>query len=192
MNFEKYNVNTPEELMEFFKKNLEYGFTCDGVVYLENRPDFGEKFNELYKIRLGEDFIKEGYGVCWDFCELEREFFKAKNIEHECFFMISSNNRAEGGPTHTFALYQQNGKWYWFEYSWFNHRGIWEFDTKEKALNTVIETFREECTMKEYKNVDTFKIDAIKERLNAFDFVEFCLNGEPVESLGKGNYFNKN
>lgn len=179
MDFKKYKIKTPKDLMTFFEKNMKYGFTYRGKVFLEN-ADFCENMNKYYKIRLGEDFIKSGYGVCWDFCELEREFFLSQHINHECYFIEGFLNRAEGGPTHTFALFEEKGKWFWFEYSWFAQRGIWEYATKQQALKDVFHKYAQGNRIKP-EDLRLYKIDKIKTRLNAEECVDHYLNGEEID-----------
>ena len=177
--FNKYNVKTPQELMKFFEDNMQYGFTYRNKVYTDLEPDFQENMDKFYKIRLGEDFIKSGYGVCWDFCELERKFFTENNIEHKCYFIESYINRKEGGPTHTFAIYKQNNKWYWFEYSWFYHRGIWEYSSIDEALQGILNKF-DEFYNKKLINIGLYETEKVSKRLNVFEFVEHCLNGKKI------------
>ena len=177
--FDKYNIKTPQELMKFFEDNMKYGFTYKGKVYTDLESDFQKNMDRFYKIRLGQDFINSGYGVCWDFCELERLFFSSFNIEHKCYFIESYVNRAEGGPTHTFAIYKQNNKWYWFEYSWFYHRGIWEYSTLDEALKDILTKF-EKFYDRRLINIRMYETTKVTKRLDTFEFVEHCLNGKKI------------
>lgn len=177
--FNKLKITTPQELMKFFEDNMQYGFTYRNKVYTDFEHDFQENMDKFYKIRLGKDFIKSGYGVCWDFCELERKFFTENNIEHKCYFIESYLNRKEGGPTHTFAIYKQNEKWYWFEYSWVYHRGIWEYNSIDETLKDILNKF-EKFFDKKLINIGLYETEKVGKRLNAFEFVEHCLNGKKV------------
>lgn len=175
-------VNTPQELMQYFINNFKYGFVYRHKVFTDIENDFQKNMDKLYKIRLGEDFIKHKYGVCWDFCELERLFFIEKNIEHECYFIESYINSEEGGPTHTFALFKQNNKWYWFEYSWFYCRGIWEYNSKKDALKDILSKFKYFYDDK-LINISIYKTKKVTKRLDVFEFVEHCLKGDKVNLL---------
>lgn len=179
-NFEKYNVSTVQNLMRYFESNMKYGFTYRGKVFTDLQPDFQKNMDKYYKLRIGEDFIKNKYGVCWDFCELEREFFISKNINHECFFIESFINREKGGPTHTFALFEENGKWFWFEYAWLYKRGIWEFNSKEEALRSILEDFKTFFDRK-LADVRLYKIERITKRLDSFEFVEKCVSSQKIK-----------
>ena len=108
------------------------------------------------------------------------------NIEHECYFIESYINREEGGPTHTFALFKQNNKWYWFEYGWFYHRGIWEYSSKEEALKDIFSKF-EHFYDNKLINIAMYKTSKVTKRLDAFEFVEHCLMGQKLEILNESN-----
>ena len=124
-------------------------------------------------------FIKNKYGVCWDFCELERLFFLQRNIEHDCYFIESCVKGQNGGPTHTFALFKQNNKWYWFEYSWFYHRGIWEYDSKDAALKDILTKY-EQFYDNNLVDVNLYKTNKVTKRLGVFEFVDHCTEGRKI------------
>ena len=178
MKFEDIKIKTPNELMDFLNKNIKYGFTYENKVFLEGE-DFGKQMDELYRLRTGEDLIKSGYGVCWDFCEFEREFFEEMKIPHETYFFLSFLSRSEGGPTHTFLLYSQDEKWFWFEYSWQAFRGIWKYDSKEDALADIMNKFCK-YNNRPYHHVEVYKTDKAKAGLNTFEFVDHCMSGEKI------------
>lgn len=178
--FNKLNINTPQDLFNFFEKNMKYGFTYRNKVFTDFELDFQNNMDKLYKIRLGEDFIKSSYGVCWDFCEFERDFFETHTIEHDCYFVESYINQDVGGPTHTFTIFRQNNNWYWFEYSWFYHRGIWKYNSQQEALRDILKKFEEFYDGK-LIDIGIYRTEKVTKRLNAYEFVEHCLAGEKIE-----------
>jgi len=178
--FKKLKINSAEDLMKYFKANMNYGFIYRHKIFSDLEQDFQENMNKLYKIRLNKDFIKNKYGVCWDFCEFERLFFDTMKIEHECFFIESYLTETIGGPTHTFTIFKEKTKWYWFEYSWFYHRGIWEFNSKEEAIKNIIEKFKNFYNNK-LININLYKTSKVTKRLNAYEFVNHCLSGQKIQ-----------
>ena len=180
VNFCKLGIETSKDLMNYFDKNMHYGFVYKKKVFTDNEPDFQKNMDKFYKLRVGEDFIKSGYGVCWDFCELEREFFLSKKIEHECYFIESFVNRQEGGPTHTFALFKENRKWFWFEYAWQFNRGIWQYASKEEALADVLKKFEVFYDRRLY-DIKLYKTKRLRKILDTFQYVERCINGEKID-----------
>lgn len=179
MCFEKYGIKTPKDLMKYFEANMKYGFVYRNKVFTDLEPDFQANMDKLYKLRIGEDFLKNKYGVCWDFCECERSFFENANIEHRCFFIESFIKREEGGPTHTFALYRENGKWFWFEYSWQYYRGIHEYESVESALQDILKKFETFFDGKVF-NLRMYEFPKFKRRVNTYEFVEHCINSKRV------------
>ena len=65
MNFKEKGITTSQLLMQFLEKSMKYGFTYRGQVFTNDQVGFQEKMDKFYKIRLGEDFVKNGYGVCY-------------------------------------------------------------------------------------------------------------------------------
>lgn len=177
--FEKFSIKTPEDLMQYFKDYFNYGFVYRNKIFTDLEPNFQNNMDKLYKIRLGEDFLKNKYGVCWDFCELERLFFLENDIEHECYFIETCINEVEFGPTHTFALFRQKNKWYWFEFSWLYYRGIWEYSSKEEALKDISSKFQNFYDKK--LAITIYKTEKVNKRLNVTQFIEHCLKGQKVK-----------
>ncbi len=181
MKFSKYGIYTPQDLMDYLQSNMSYGFTYRGKVFtVEEDPEFQADMDRLYKIRLGEDFIKNKYGVCWDFCELEREFFIQAKIEHECFFIESFKNKGEDGPTHTFALFKKEDKWCWFEYSWGMYQGVWCYNTKEEALKDIMKKHYDFYNG-QFNNLEIYKTKKVTKRLDTIEFVEHCIKSRPLK-----------
>lgn len=183
MKFKDLGVNTPQELLQFMQENIQYGFTNKGKVYLENDKNFDADMDRLYKLKVKEDLLKSGYGVCWDTCEFERRFFEEMKIPHKCYFYLSFLARDEGGPTHTFLLYENDKKVNWFEFSWGVYRGIWQYDSKKEALADILEKF---CKFYErpFEKVEIYEFPKARAGLNTFDFVEHCISGKQID-MGK-------
>lgn len=177
--FKELNVQTPKQLFEYLSKYFKYGFVYRNKIFTDDNIDFQKNMDKLYKIRLGKDFIKNKYGVCWDFCEFERSFFIENKIEYSCYFIESILKSKEGGPTHTFLLFKQNGKWYWFEYSWLYYRGIWEYSSQIEAIQDIIEKFKNFYN-KKIITINIYKTAKVTKRLDVCEFVKHCTNGNKL------------
>jgi len=180
MDFKKYNIFTPKDLFDFCCRNLRYGFKYREKVFTETDNNFQQMMDKLYKIRLKDDFVNAGYGVCWDFCEFEREFFEYAGIEHECYFLEAYEKEEEGGPTHTFTLFKEGDKWSWFEFSWGMYAGIWQYSSKEEALVDIVEKFKN-FNNANHKNTKLIKTSKVGKRLDVGEFIEHCYNGKKVD-----------
>lgn len=176
MKFKDLHASTPNQLMKFLENSLQYGFTFRKKVYCETE-EINQSFDKFYRLKVGEDLLKSGYGVCWDFCEFERRFFEEMKIPHKCFFLDGFVSRDKGGPTHTFLLFEKRGKVYWFEYSWAKYKGIWEYKDFKQALVDIKNKF---CKFNGLVSVKVYETKKTKSGLNSLEFVEHCLAGKEI------------
>lgn len=132
--FEK--VKSPQELLSFMAKNIKYGFVGrnNHKRYQWDDKDWDTDFeNEYYLQRPGE-LVESGLGVCWDSAELEREWFAKHGYDIRLYFMWFAKEVDNNLPTHTFLVYKQNEKFYWFEHSDGSNQGIHEYDNLDTLL----------------------------------------------------------
>ncbi|MBP3634906.1 MAG: hypothetical protein J6J17_00400 [Bacilli bacterium] len=134
----KYNdVKTPEQLLKYMDDNIKYGFVDDSEKeYVPwNNREFQEGCQTKWHLSSPERLIKVGYGHCWDQVELERDWFKTHNYNFKTFFIWFELPYDNSYLTHTYLVFENNGKYYYFEHSDFNNRGIYEFETYQDAIN---------------------------------------------------------
>ena len=167
----KFNeLETPKHLLDFFEKNLKYGFVSDGKLC-----SF-EEMNKLYKLCINKELIDAGYGVCWDFVELQRAFFEEKGIKHKSFWIDSL---AQGGNTHTFSLFNEDGKCKWFEYAWGDKKGIHEYPTIQEALDDIRKKYKEDAQERfniQIDNAELFQYQKPTRNYTAQEFIGHCRN----------------
>lgn len=81
-------------------------------------------------------------GVCWDFVNYEAEWFQKNGFKFKTFYIqIDDNNMC---PSHTFLVFESNGKYYYFESAWFKYQGIKEFRSYEDAFYYVCNNHNQE------------------------------------------------
>ena len=78
----KYDeVETPLQLLDFMNDHIAYGFKgTDGELYTEDDSEkfkFGEE--TIWKLSSPSKVLEDGYGICWDQVEFERQWF----VEHD-------------------------------------------------------------------------------------------------------------
>ena len=176
MNFLKYNIKNEKNLLKFLNNNMHYGFVYRNKIYVQDE-NFGKNMDKFYKMRLKDNLIKSKYGVCWDFCEFEREFFDSQNIECNCYFIESFKNDIFG-PTHSFCIYKINGYYFWFEFAWEKYQGIHKYDTLNSALKDIRQKF-ENFYNNKYQIV-FHKLSKIYKRLNSKEYIDFALSSPTV------------
>ena len=126
------SIRTPEELLEYMD-SITYGFVDkDGN---KNINDFSNWDNCV--VQDGEEVLKSKVGTCWDQVELERLWFTINNYSFKTIFCWFECGRICNLPTHTFLIYENNGKYYWFEHAFEACKGIHEYDSLEDAINDV-------------------------------------------------------
>ena len=100
-----------EEIMKLMNE-IEYGWVDkDGNPHTKLQD-----FADNYRLQTPEELRKSKLGVCWDQVELERFYFKEKNIDVKSYFIVYYDNKRF--PCHTFISFEYNNKYYWFEHAW--------------------------------------------------------------------------
>ncbi len=128
-------MNTPEELLKYMSDNITYGYVdLNGKTYTDMND-----FHDKCIVQTDEELFKTKYGTCWDQTEAERYWFNKNNYKTKTIFIWFEGVEENYLPTHTFLLYQSNGKWYHFENAFEDYRGIHEFNTIDEAINAAIE-----------------------------------------------------
>ena len=129
--------------------NIEYGFKDKNGANLINSESWDKNFYNFYYLLSPEELLHSKCGVCWDQVELERKLFNDANINCDTYFIYIDDN--ENLPSHTFLIFQLNNKYYWFEHSWYDMKGIHEYNNIKALLNDVKNKF----------------IDSIKNEINS-------------------------
>lgn len=114
---------------------IEYGFLDNSLNDIFKDKDVEQVFSKIYYLMSPEELLTKKKGICWDQVELERKLFTDKNIKNETYFIYIDNHA--GLPSHTFLVFYKNNKVYWFEHSWYDEKGIHEYDTLNELLTDV-------------------------------------------------------
>lgn len=132
------DLKTPEELLKWMDC-IQYGYvTGSGVPIKWNDDD--KQFDQMYRLQTPDQLAKSKHGVCWDQCELEREWFEKHHYKFQTYFIeiVGKNDT----PSHTFLLYFDKGRVKWLEHSWHDMRGIHPYDSVQKALADIIRKYK--------------------------------------------------
>lgn len=157
--------------------NIEYGYLD---VNNQKHLEFDESFANLYKLQSPEETLRNKVGICWDQVELERYLLEKENVEFKTYFIVHYDNMT--CPTHTFLIYKQEDKYYWFEHSWEKNRGVKVFDTELEALKYIKEKFIiDELNNKyNYKNLLIYEYTKPTFGIGVLDFFKHCENGKNI------------
>lgn len=129
-------IKTPEELLSFMDKNIKYGYVGSDSkkIYTWKDERFNEDFDREYFLQSPEELLISKRGVCWDQVELERYWFNQKKLEAKTYFLNFAKEDSNL-PTHTLLVYKNDNKFYWFENSFANNRGIHEYESIDSLLS---------------------------------------------------------
>lgn len=114
--------------------SYDYGIIINGKRVTKN-IDFRN-----YKTIPVNLFKRYKCGVCWDFVNYEAYWFRKRGYKFKTYYIVIDNNKE--CPTHTFLVFQLNGKSYYFESSWFTYQGIRVFNTDKDAIKFVLNNHR--------------------------------------------------
>lgn len=117
---------------------IDYGFLNEnGINIFDDDLNIENTFNSVYYLMSPEELLEKKCGVCWDQVELERKLFIEANIPFKTYFIyIDDHNYL---PSHTFLIYEENDKYYWFEHSWYDERRIHEYNDLNELLNDIVD-----------------------------------------------------
>ncbi len=126
----------------YIMNDIDYGFKDENgnnIIDVDINK-WNEEFNSFYYLQTPEELLKTKCGVCWDQVELERYLFKKNDINIKTYFIFISDDNML--PSHTFLVYEDNGKCYWFEHSWQKYRGVHEYNNEFDLLLDVASKFK--------------------------------------------------
>ncbi len=170
-----YDVQTPKELMDYMNKNIIYGWLDKEK---QKHVDNLKNFRENYVSSNIEEILTSKLGTCIEQAKLIKYFFDNKGIENKLFclrnYETEDNFEAEV-KMHCFVLYHYHDKWYHFEHSDSIHRGIYEYETIEQALQCQI------ATDSEKKNQVLTEIPSIPEGITFKEFNNYVNNFELID-----------
>lgn len=158
-------------------EKINYGYK-DNNNKIHNNVD--ELFSDTYTLQKPEETLKNRVGVCWDQVELERNLFEKENINIDTYFIVHYDN--DKCPTHTFLIFQNNNKYYWFEHSWSKFKGIHEYNTELEALKDIKEKFIKYELNNNYNpmNLCIYKYIKPEYGITCLEFYKHCEKGKNI------------
>ena len=158
-------------------EEIEYGYKDkDGNIHY----DMTSSFSDDYRLQSPDEIKESKVGVCWDQVEYERYLFEKQNIKFNTYFIVHYDN--DKCPTHTFLIYEDNNKYYWFEHAWEKFKGIHEYNTEEEALKDIKDKFIKYELNNNYinNNLCIYKYDKPEYGLSVEEFYKHCEKGENI------------
>lgn len=154
-------------------ETIEYGFLDEFGENIYNKSEEEwDKFSEFYYLLSPEELLDKKCGVCWDQVELERKLFKDFGIATKTYFIYISDGDIV--PSHTFLVYEDDGKYCWFEHSWEIYVGIHEYESLNELFVDVKKKFVDfNRFMTSSKDIYMFEYDVPPVHIGCDDFYRF-------------------
>ena len=160
------NLKSPIELLNFMK-NIDYGF-----IGIDNK-----KYNNLdndsyrkYKLKNPIDMFKNKIGVCWDQTQFEKYIFNKMNYKFKTYY-IQLNDKTNS--THTFLVYEENNKYYYFENAYEKIKGIWESNSIDDIFNFILKNLFEDD--KQY-DFEIYEYNTEKSGFKTLEFMNYIID----------------
>lgn len=195
---EEYNdIKTPSELLEFMDKHIKYGIHgTDNIDYTNWENDVNSEFQiacqTKYSLCDKDRILKYGLGICWDDVELERFWFKEHNYKFKTFFIWIKLDYKNSYSTHTYLVYEDNNKYYYFEYSDGNNKGIKEFDSYDDAIKYQMSKYIEylkysklEINNEVLNHLEVIEYDNPKYGCDMNEYIDHILNSKIIYKNSK-------
>ena len=119
-------TDSPYELSNFMRQNVKY--------------------SEFSSLKSPKDTLNSG-GSCHDQVMLEISELKKQGYDPKATFIMEYDpETGQGGTTHSFVTYEDDGKTCWLENAWGGREGIHKYDSFEDCLNDVKSKFKQDST----------------------------------------------
>lgn len=185
-----YELKTPEELMDYMKDNFEYGYLDkDNNIHHYDDPNYDDlDWLNIYMLESEEDILETSVGTCFDMTELERSFLERNGYTVHTYFLMILLDYNNPYPMHSFLVYEKDDKYYYFEFSDYDNRGIYEYSNIIELLNDVINKYmkkQEEYDIKEEekKKLIITKFNKVKSHSSEEEYINHVLDGDNIMKM---------
>lgn len=94
------------------------------------------KYKEFDRLMSPEEVLKQKRGSCHDQVMLEMDQLRKMGYDPKACFVIEYNKN-QGGMTHSFAYYSDQGKIKWLENAWSERAGIHSYNSLKDIKNEI-------------------------------------------------------
>lgn len=116
--------------------SFDYGTIIDGKRYDETMLDQVDW--SRYRTLSIDTIKREKIGNCWDFVNYQHDFLLKNGIPNKSYlFVMAYGPGKDDVVTHTFTIFENNKKSYWFENAWYKKRGIHEIKDVDDVVSVL-------------------------------------------------------
>ena len=137
------DIKSSQDVYDFIDENIEYGWIdYNNKKHLNTMKDF----RKMYRTMSLDKILQDKLGTCIEQVYLMNHLLNKINIKSKMFccriFEADDyGNLEEEEHMHCFVLYFENGKVYHMEHPNFDRKGIYEYDSEDDAINSIVDYY---------------------------------------------------
>lgn len=139
------NIKTPEDVFNWMDENIKYGWLdIEGNKHIEEMKNF----RKLYRTMSLEEILEYKIGTCVEQVVIIKYLLDKIGIKNKMFCCRiyepdDYGNLEEEEHMHCFVLFYKDGKVYHLEHPNFNKKGIYEYNSEDEAMNSIVNYYIE-------------------------------------------------
>lgn len=118
-------------------------------------------YKEFTRLMSPQEVVRMKAGSCHDQVLYEYNFLKKNGLAPKAHFFIETDDRGQGGQTHSMVYFQLNKKFIWIENAWEDQKGLHSYSSEESLLTDVRKRWG---TSSEFPNIYDGDLDCEKLR----------------------------
>lgn len=168
-------IKTPQDILNFMNKNIEYGWID---VYGKKHLNSMKDFRKIYRTMSLDEILKYKIGTCIEQVLLMHKLLNKIQVKNKMFCCRifepdDYDNLEEEEHMHCFVLFYIGGKVYHIEHPNFNNIGIFEYESEEIALQSIISYY---IKLRGGKNSPTKEFYDVKPNISFKEFNRYINN----------------
>ena len=158
MNIEQ--IKTSQDVYNFIDENIEYGWLdYNGEKHIKTMKEF----RRMYRTLSIEQILDVKLGTCIDQVWLMHYLLDRINVRNKMFCCRifepdDYGNLEEEEHMHCFILYFENEKVYHMEHPNFDRKGIYEYNSEQEAIDSIVKYYIELRGGKESPTKEFFEV----------------------------------
>ncbi len=137
-----------------------------------------DNITDNYRLMRPQEVIKYKVGLCFDQVELLRNFFRKLDVDF-CTYFIRYYGK-DITPSHTFLVFYENDKVYWFENAFLKYKGIHEYNSLESLLKDVVDKFMNSINESNLDNLVIYQYTKPRYGMDVDEFFSHAESGKLI------------
>lgn len=163
-----------EYINNYYIEDLENAKSPKELLSIMNNIEYDESIKD-WKLKIPPQTWKVKKGNCHDQSLLAKWWFdKMGYICGQLFFIEMNDGESTGGNAHTLTWYQKDDKYFWFEHSWENKRGIHgPYNSIDELKEDVYREWEsdDDINSHKYKRIEFFDIPKYKPGMTLGEYI---------------------